>query len=61
MPSSTKGASATLKLLASASLGITTGRIGRPYLVANSWSRSSWPGQPKMAPVPYSIITKLAA
>ena len=60
-PSSTNGSAATLKLFASASSGITTGMIGRPYLVANSWSRSSWPGQPKIAPVPYSISTKLAA
>lgn len=24
-------------------------RIGSPYLVANSWSRSSWAGLPKIA------------
>ena len=60
-PSSTNGAFTTSNAFGSASRGITTGRIGRPYLVANSWSRSSWPGQPKIAPVPYSISTKLAA
>ena len=33
-------------------LGITTGRIGRPYLVANSKSRSSCAGTAMIAPVP---------
>ena len=31
-PSSTNGSATTLKLFASASSGITTGMIGRPYL-----------------------------
>ena len=58
-PSSTNGAACTSTFEPSA--GATTCRIGRPYLVANSWSRSSCAGQPKMAPVPYSISTKFAA
>ena len=33
-------------------LGATTGMTGRPYLRANSMSRWSCAGQPKMAPVP---------
>ena len=40
--------------------GSTTGTTFRPYLRAKSRSRWSWPGQPKIAPVPYSISTKLA-
>ena len=41
-------------------LGATTTGMGRLYLVANSKSRWSPQGQPKMAPVPYSMRTKLA-
>ena len=37
---------------AGSSFGTTTGMIGSPYLRANSMSRWSPDGQPKMAPVP---------
>ncbi len=44
----------------SVSTGATTGMIGRSYFLAKSKSRWSCAGQPKIAPVPYSISTKLA-
>ena len=37
---------------------ITT-RMGKPYFFANSKSRWSWAGTDMIAPVPYSISTKL--
>ena len=37
-----------------------TRRIGREYSVAKAKSRSSWAGTDMIAPVPYSISTKLA-
>lgn len=40
--------------------GIITVFIGRPYLIANSKSLWSWAGTLIIAPVPYSINTKLA-
>ncbi len=42
------------------STGLTTTRIGRSYLRANSKSRSSCAGTAITAPVPYSPRTKLA-
>ena len=39
-------------LLASSAVAATTRGIGRPYLVANSKSRWSWPGTAMIAPVP---------
>jgi hypothetical protein len=41
-----------LAISSTGGIGITTGRIGRPYFVANSWSRSSCAGTAMMAPVP---------
>src|SRR5271168_2013752 len=38
---------------------ITTTGFGKLYFVANSKSRWSWAGTAMMAPVPYSIRTKL--
>jgi len=40
--------------------GSTTAGVARPYFRAKSRSRWSPAGQPKMAPVPYSIRTKFA-
>ena len=59
-PSSVCATSPTLKVAASAPCGSTTGVTESPYLRAKSRSRWSCAGQPKMAPVPYSISTKFA-
>ncbi len=40
--------------------GQTTGVLPSLYLLTKSRSRWSCAGQPKMAPVPYSISTKFA-
>ena len=40
--------------------GQTTGKTGRPYLLAKSKSLWSCAGQPNIAPVPYEDNTKLA-
>ena len=45
-------ASAPIGVPASSADAATTRRIGRPYLLANSWSRWSCAGTPKIAPVP---------
>ncbi len=49
-----------VKVAASSPGGSTTTGTGSAYLAAKSRSRWSPHGQPKMAPVPYSISTKLA-
>ena len=50
----------TVNDAASSPGGSTTAGVARPYLRAKSRSRWSPAGQPKMAPVPYSMSTKLA-
>jgi len=40
--------------------GWITTRMGSPYFLAKSKSRWSWAGTAMMAPVPYSMRTKLA-
>ena len=49
-----------LKLFPVIFVGLTTGITSRLYSLAKSRSRWSCAGQPKIAPNPYSLRTKLA-
>ena len=50
----------TTNVFGSTSGGHTTGVLPSPYLLTKSRSRWSCAGQPKIAPVPYSIRMKFA-